>query len=562
MPIDPYFSFNIRAEQINQAYFQQFWTYTSGSNLTIQNLAGGTAGTRGIYHTNYTDAASNTANINLLANISQFLITSPGSWHTTAYLQYTNPGPPVPSVYYDSSTFAYDDQEFHGTCKPVSLGDWVDHNSQDMVFGAPKGWDGYFVTAGLDPNLNKIGINVNSVVDVSPVSMFADNVADITSNMPPGVNSTTKIRLFAHPSWNNGSVSFILLIGWDNSSGIYLESYQWDGINLGGLTSNTISTNYNMTYTGQHDIHYLRNGNILLQTWNSSRTTGTVYEIDGNSLSLVASEVSTVVAYDRAYDVIGIRKTDNFVTYLSSLSGTLVTNASNVFSSGYLCYDALNHLDEPGVMYFGEQTSATTNYNYAFTYNSSGVLISYVRKSQSMNNSVTFTQIERTSPNVLVSFEGPNNSTRPLFRGVCDASIYKDGSLGIDYSDSTSTTLYCEDLTQMRHPASQDYTKVNDTNADPTIGGNNHLISVSYDLNISGWGHNLATKHWNFAPSVGRSAHHMYILYLGYYLDSTGTDSYIYIAVTGLNFFFMQGVTASSPPFDGGWISWCKFRIT
>jgi hypothetical protein len=561
MPIDSFFSFDLRAEQINQAFYG---TYHTLSNLTIQNLSGGLAGINGIYDTLYTDGACNSANTALAANINPYQLNSsvPSPYHTTALLRYTNPGFPVPAIYKDIITpfeEAYDSQEFHGTCKPVSLGDYVSHTSQNAAIGVPFGFDNHFVTAGYDPVAGGgvVGININQVTEPSATSFSVGNVGSITSGLPGSITSNGQIRLFTHPSWRSGPNQHILLIAWDNTATIYLEKYDWDGMNLvaSANPSGTISSAHNVGYSGQHDILFTNSGNILLQTRNASFTAGMLYEIDGNNLTTVASQATRSVAYDATYNVIGIRRSNNFETYAGTLSGTAVSSVSGVFTNGTRAYDAVWHPDEPGVIYVGEQISATSIVSHAFFYDPSGVVSSNTNRGSNMGASVTFNQIERTSPNVIVSFAGPN-TTIPFFRSVCNAATYIQG--GYDYTDTITPGSHPEDMTIMRHPTSQDYTRTKDTNGDSTIKGNNHLISVDYSLNIGCFGQNLATKHWNYTVNLSLGSHHMYILYLGYFQDTNFVDSYSYLGITGINFQFIIGQILPSTNIGG--ISWVKFR--
>jgi hypothetical protein len=554
MPIDSFFSFDLRAEQINQAFYG---TYHSLSNLTIQNLSGGLAGINGIYDTLYTDGACNSANIALsdAANIYPYQLNSsvPSPYHTTDYLRLTNPGPPVPAIYRAGvDNQAYGSQTFHGTCKPVSLGDYVNHTSN-----VNPGFDNHFVTAGYDSGGGGIGININQITEPTSTSFSVTNVGSITSGLPGSVTSNGQIRLFTHPSWRSGPFQHILLIAWDNTATIYLEKYDWDGTTIvaSANPSGTISSAHNVGYSGQHDILFTNSGNILLQTRNASFTAGMLYEIDGNNLTTVASQATRSVAYDANYNIIGIRRSNNFETYVGTLAGTAASSVSGAFTNGTRAYDAVWHPDEPGVIYVGEEISATSIVSHAFFYNSSGTISSSTKRGSNMGASVTFNQIERTSPNVIVSFAGPN-TTIPFFRSVCSAAIYIQG--GYDYTDTITAGTLPEDMTIMRHPTSQDYTRIKDTNGDSTIKGNNHLISVAYNLHIGCYGQNLATKHWNYTVNLSLGSHHMYILYLGYFQDSNGVDSYSYLGITGINFQFIIG--SHLPPTNVGGISWVKFR--
>ena len=555
MPTDSFFSFNIRAEQINQAFYSSLWTT---SNLDIQQLAGGTT-TKGIFDSNYTDSASNSANISLNANINVYDLTTsvPSPYHTTNILRYTNPGPPVPAIYrVNSAPFdeAFDSQEFHGTCKPVSLGDYVNHAP------AGAGFDNHFVTAGFDPTSNLIGININQVTEASVTSFSVGNVGSINSGLPGSITSNGQIRLFTHPSWRTGPNQHILLIGWDNASAIYLEKYDWDGTTLAaGIppVTGTISSSDNMSYSGQHDILFTNSGNILLQTRDAGGTAGMLYEIDGNNLTTVASTTTRSVAYDANYNIIGLRRSNAFETYIGTISGTAASSVAGAFTTGSRAYDAVWHPDEPGVIYVGEQLSGTSITSHAYFYNTSGVITSNTKRGHTLAVSTIFDQIERTSPNVIVSFEGPNSSI-PFFRTVCDSSIHRQTVSG--YTDNITVGLAPEDMTIMTHPTSQDYTRVNDTNSDNTIKGNNHLIAASYDLSIGCFGQNLITKHWNYTPNLFIGSHHIYILYLGYFQDTNGSDSYSYIGVSGINFEFITG--AVLPPTNVGGVSWVKFRVT
>jgi hypothetical protein len=311
-----------------------------------------------------------------------------------------------------------------------------------------------------------------------------------------------------------------------------------------------------VSYTGQHDILFTNAGNILIQTKNAGSNTGDLFEIDGNNLTTAASLVTTrCVAYDAAYGVIGVRRTNNFETYAGTLVGGSSVSSVAAFTAGSRAYDAVWHPDEPGVIYVGEQLSGGGVVSHAFFYNSGGGVSSNTNRSSTPPNGGTFNQIERTSENVLVNFIGPNTAL-PFFRSVCNAATYIQGAY--DYTDGITPSLDPEDMTIMRHPTSQDYTRTNDTNSDNTIKGNNHLITASYDLSIGCFGHNRAAKHWNYAPNGFFGSHHMYILYLGYFLDFGGVDSYCYVAVSGINFQFFTG--GIQPPTNVGGINWVKFR--
>lgn len=573
--LDSFFTFSKRAEQVNQARFGASLTYNpgaggTGSQLQIRQIAGAASGIEGVTQTKYTDAACNSANITLESNVTS------GTFNMTAYanhslnlLRFTDPGPPVPSVYYDAGVpdYANNTYEFHGTCKPVSLGDYVNHTSMDAARGGvPNGFDNYFVTAGYDPTINAplggIGININNISMTSTTTITPNVVASINSNFPANViNSSSKIRLFAHPNYvdTNPNIALILLIGWTGSV-MYLENYRWDGNNLNPLNNASFSTSNNMNYRGQHDIHYLNNGNILLQTWDAARTSGILYEINGNSLSAVVSDTTTCVAYDPISDVIGTRKANAFQTYSGSLA-TVGSSINNVFTANSIAYDAVYHPDEPNTMYVGEKLPGTPGslVGHVYYYGSGGGGITGSRFTQALSNQYPeFTQIERTSPNVLMNSVGPNNGSTQPIRTVCNSSTYKAVSPAIDYTSSIGSYSY-EDITQMKHPVSQDY-KLAITSADSTIKGNNHLIGSTYDSMVACWGQNYCKKHWEKSnTSGGVSAHHIYILYLGYYYDSgTATDGYAYIVVTGLNSTFSLGLLTATPP--DGLIHWVNFR--
>lgn len=567
--LDSKFTFSIRAEQINQAAFGAVWSYSAASNLLIRQLAGAATGI-GISDSYYTDAASDSHNTTLESNVTSGTFNSAAfTNHSLGLLRFTDPGPPVPSVFYDSTTPDYANHtfEFHGTCKPATLGDYVNHTSMNAARGGvPFGFDNYFVTAGYDPiGPGVIGINVNTISMTSTTTISPSVVASVQSSMPTNViNDNNKLRLFTHPNYVDASPGaplnpLVLLIGWDGST-IYLENYTWDGSTINPLNNGTISTGNNMSYRGQHDIHYLNSGNILLQTWNSSRSAGILYEINGTSLVVVTSEVTTIVAYDPTFDIIGTRKTNGFQTYSGSLT-TIAYTLPNVFTTAGIAYDALNHPDEPLAIYVGEEIPGTPGSltSHLINYNPSGVINASTSFNQALSNSYPdFTQIERTSPYVLMNSTGPNNSTVNPVRTVCKSTKYKAVSTAIDYTDSNNE--YYEDITQMRHPVSQDY-KLTDTTTDSTIKGNNHLIASTYNGNVLCYGQNYCKAHWlknNTSGSI--SAHHIYILYLGYYLDGgTGKDGYAYIVVSGLNSTFSLGNLTAAPP--DGLIHWVNFRI-
>ena len=562
---DAFFTFSKRAEQVNQARFAASLSYAPTSNLQIRQIAGAASGIEGVYQSNYTDAASNSANITLEANVNSgtFNMTAYAN-HSVGLLRNTNPGPPVPSVFYDSnsSEYANHTQEFQGTCKPATFGDYIGHHSMNIVRGAPSGFDNTFVIAGYDSNYNVNGLNVIQVQETSLTTIQLQILSSTGSGFPTNsINTTGQLRLFTHPDWYDTSGppnSNVLLVGWDNSSNIFLEKYMWDGMNINSIGSaNLGGTTNNMFYTGQHDMYYTNSGNILLQTWNAGHTAGILYEINGVTLGVVTSETTTCVAYDPAYDVILIRKANGVQAYSGSLTSPS-SSSLNVFQNGSIAYDAVNHPDEPGVIYFGEQAS-TTLYGHAVYYSGSGTITARTVRSQNLSNTYPpFRQIERTSPSVLMNSVGPNYSTVNPVRTVCDTGTYRATSVAIDYTDATFNTYY-EDITQMKHPKSQDYTINADTSTDSTIKGNDHLIASTYNGFIGCFGQNYCNKHWEQTNTSGGTArHHIYILYLGYNLDYSNTDSYSYIATTGINNNFSLGSVVGNPP-DGS-LHWVKFR--
>ena len=553
--IDPFFTFSIRAEQINQAHFSAVWSYSAASNLLIKELAGASAGGNvGISDSYYTDAGCNADNITLDSNVTS------GTFNNTAFanhsldlLRFTNPGPPIPSIFYDSNTSQYANKnfEFHGTCKPVTMGDYVNHTQQG------SGFDNYFITAGFDGAQGHICINVNRIAETSTTAIVITNVGSIVSGLSGSTITTNgQIRLFAHPNWFIGASRGILLIGWDGTD-IYIESYTWDGVTLTASTNNTLGSTNTMSYTGKHDIHYLNNGNILLLTMAGSN--GTLFEIDGANLNVIATKTDTnIVAYDPSFDVIGIQKQQKFITFKSTLNSSPVTQTNNIFSGNDEPFDAVYHPDEQGTMYVGEYSSVGSGslIGHRFNYDINGNITTNVSRSQTCS-ATAFKQIERTSPDVLMNSVGPNSSTVLPVRSVCDSGTYKATPATLNYVDSFNT--FYEDITQMRHPTSQDYTISSDTNADSTITGNNHLICSTYGLKIGCYGQNYAEKAWEINNNTGgMNAHHMYILYLGFYKDFSNTDSYGYIVVSGINSVFTYG-SISGAPVDGE-VHWVKFR--
>jgi hypothetical protein len=431
------------------------------------------------------------------------------------------------------------------------MGDYVNHTSLGINY------DNHFITAGFDSTQNAICINVNRIAETSTISIAITNVGSVVSGLPANsINSNNQIRLFTHPNWLISGHRGVLLIGWDGTD-IFIESYTWNGTTLTFSASNTLGTINQMNYTGRHDIHYLNNGNILLLTEGS---TGTLFEIDGTSLNVVATKTDTnIVAYDPSFDVIGIQKVQKFVTFKTTLNSSPVTQTSNIFSGNDEPFDAVYHSDEQGTMYVGEyrSTGGGVLTGHRFNYDSNGNVTTNVLFDQT-HTTGSFTQIERTSPDVLMNSVGPNYSTVLPVRSVCDSGTYRaDPSAATNYLDSFIT--YYEDITQMRHPKSQDYTISRDTSSDSTITGNNHLICSTYGLKIGCYGQNYAEKSWEINNNTGgMNAHHMYILYLGYYQDFNNVDSYGYIAVSGINSVFTYG-SISGAPVDGE-VHWVKFR--
>jgi hypothetical protein len=146
----------------------------------------------------------------------------------------------------------------------------------------------------------------------------------------------------------------------------------------------------------------------------------------------------------------------------------------------------------------------------------------------------------------LILGSGPSHGTYPLIRITCNysgGSWYRSGRV-VEYGTGTHN----EDYIAMFHGFCEDYTNTFDPSGSYPIGiapaytdglpvgaGNGHLLTVSYNMNLSLHNHNTTSTFFSQNYSTFFGSHYIYALYLGKStnLYSPNGESYYYINITG-----------------------------
>jgi hypothetical protein len=519
------FDFNNKRDEINNAHGTIVLPLT---DLTMTKLAlGDTTNNIGQADTYYTDNSVNTANSDMFTNyaVNNFGATPPTN-EDSSYFTNTFAGDPMPLRDNVSSG------NFHGTCKPVALGDYIDSNSTDPAL------EGSFATAGLvSTGLGGFDVYVSvfkTDATVSPMVPVWQCTANCGLNVSP-INDSD-VRLFAYPGLDFGGTekAIVVVVNDFTNSLLYFYIFKWDfgatPTTIALISSTTTATpstvTDNIKYTGQHDIFYLPSSQKLFLL----RKDGILEEVDidppGTPPISALTNLSniTAVAYDDVNGVFVTTDTSGTLnTYVDEIGAptTVSSVGSAVLSTVFDgCYNKA--VDTTGFYFCAVNSGTNQLISYRFdvssggTYNSSN---SYGTTYLTLN---TWTQVETQAYNVINVGVGPNNtSSVKTARLVCNSATLRP-----TYSEYNNSTV--EDFILMRHPSGAN----NSINSN-AASGSTHLICIDSSLTITTHGKNFLNEVENDTSANGSAQRQQYIIYLGYCNNTSSTPvvNYLYLAL-------------------------------
>jgi hypothetical protein len=520
------FNFNDKRNEVNDAYGSIIIPL---SQLSMNDLALGDPSSTPVFgqaDTFYTDNPNinsiNTANSDMFTNYAPNYFSIP-TGETSAYFNNTFAGDPMPLKDNASSS------DFHGTCKPVALGDYIDSNSTDPAL------EGSFATAGISSGDVYVSV-FKTDATVSPMVPVWQCSANCGISMS---GADSDVRLFAYPGLDissNEKIIVVIVNDFGNSF-LYFFMFNWD-FNANTLTlvsteKSSSTTPDNIKYTGQHDIFYLPTSNSLFLL----RKDGVLEEIFINPPSIITLITSigsiTAVAYDDVNGVIVATDTSGtLTTYVGTISAGLVNTVGSAIPPSLIAFDGCyNKTVDSAGFYFCVIDSGGQLISYRFDVNSSGVYTTSNSHATSVGTIYSWTQVEAQAYNVINIGVGPNNSSGvKTARLVCDSATLRPA-----YSEYNNSTV--EDFILMRHPSGSD----NSINNNPA-SGSNHLICVDNGSTITTHGKNFLNEVEVQTSTTILSSLNQYIIYLGYCYNSITTEvNYLYLAISGLS---------GSAPFD------------
>ena len=510
------FDFNLKRDEINDAHGSIILPLTG---LTMTKLAlGDTTNNIGQADTFYTDNSVNSANSDMLDNYAVNNFGIPTN-EDSSYFTNTFAGDPMPLR--DNVTSG----AFHGTCKPVALGDYIDSTSTNPAL------EGSFATAGLiSTGLGGFDVYVSvSKTDTTASPMVP--VWNCSTNC--GLNITTindsDVRLFAYPGLDFSSTekAIVVVVNDFNNSLLRFFLFNWDhsASTIANITSTSTSTSSTVTdnikYTGQHDIFYLPTSKSLFFL----RKDGVLEELyvdpPGPTISATTSlSAITAVAYDDVNGVFVTTDTSgNLNTYVNTIGLGVVSSVSSAVLSTVFdgCYNKT--VDATGFYFCAVDSGSAQLISYRFEVNSSGFYSSSSSYGTAYLTLRTWTQVETQAYNVINVGVGPNNtSSVRTARVVCDST-----TLRRTYSEYNNTTV--EDFILMRHPSGS----TNSINSNPA-SGSNHLICINSSLTITTHGKNFLNEVENDKSTNGSAQRQQYIIYLGY-CNNSSVVNYLYLAL-------------------------------
>ena len=521
------FDFNLKRDEINDAHGSIILPL---ANLTMTKLALGdpsSASVIGQADTFYTDnpisSPVNTANSDMFTNYAPNNFSIPTD-ENSSYFTNTFAGDPMPLR--DNVTSG----DFHGTCKPVALGDYIDSNSTHQAL------EGSFATAGLvSTGLGGFDVYVSvfkTDTTVSPMVPVWDCSANCGLNINPIGDSD--VRLFAYPGLDfSTSGKAIVVVVNDFTNGILrFFLFNWDysafpsSGSLNFITSTSTSTpptaTDNIKYTGQHDIFYLPTSKSLFFL----RKDGVLEEVyvdpPSSTISATTSlSAITAVAYDDVNGVFVTTDTSgNLNTYVNTIGGGVSSVGSAVLSTVFDgCYNKT--VDTTGFYFCAVDSGSGELISYRFEVNSSGTYISSNSYGTKYPTLHTWTQVETQAYNVINVGVGPDNtSSVRTARVVCDSTTLRP-----TYDEYGNTTV--EDFILMRHPSGGG----NSINGN-AASGSNHLICIDSSLTITTHGKNFLNEVESDLSANGSAQRQQYITYLGYCYNSVASAvNYLYLVL-------------------------------
>ena len=513
------FDFNNKRDEINNAHGTIVLPLT---DLTMTKLAlGDTTNNIGQADTYYTDNSVNTANSDMFTNYAPNYFSIP-TGETSAYFNNTFAGDPMPLRDNVSSG------DFHGTCKPVALGDYIDSNSTDPAL------EGSFATAGL---VSTGGGNFDVYVSVfttdttsSPMVPFFECSASCGLSVP--INDSD-VRLFAYPGLDISSTrkAIVVIVNDFNNSILYFFMFNWhftaNTLTLVNTATSSSTTPDNIKYTGQHDIFYLPSSKNLFLLRKDQILEEIFIDPPSTTISVTTSLSNiTAVAYNDDIITGGVFVTTDtsgtLNTYVNTIGGG-VSSVGSAIPSSLIAFDGCYNktVDSTGFYFCVIDSGGGQLISYRFEVNSSG---NYNSSNSYVTTGVTttnWTQVEVPHYNVLNIGVGPNNSSGvKTARLVCDSATLRP--LYSEYNNST-----VEDFILMRHPSGSD----NSINNNPA-SGSNHLICVDNGSTITTHGKNFLNEVEVQTSTTTLSSLNQYIIYLGYYYNSITTEvNYLYLAL-------------------------------
>jgi hypothetical protein len=514
------FDFNNKRDEINNAHGTIVLPLT---DLTMTKLAlGDTTNNIGQADTYYTDNSVNTANSDMVNYAITNFGTTPPTNENSLYFDNTFAGDPMPLKDNVSSS------DFHGTCKPVALGDYIDSNSTNPAL------EGSFATAGL---VSTGGGNFDVYVSVFKTDATVSPMIPVwqcSASCGLGVPiNDSDVRLFAYPGLDFSSTgkAIVVVVNDFNNNLLHFYMFNWDytvsptSITNIASTSTSSTTPDNIKYTGQHDIFYLPASKKLFLL----RKDQILEEIDidppSSTISATTSLSSiTAVAYNDDIITGGVFVTTDtsgtLNTYVNTTTlGTTASVGSAVLSTVFDgCYNKT--VDTAGFYFCAVDSVNKQLISYRFDVNSSGSFTasnSYGTTYPTLN---TWTQVETQAYNVINVGVGPNNSGVRTVRVVCDSTTLRP-----KYDEYNNSAV--EDFILMRHPSGSD----NSINNNPA-SGSNHLICIDDSLTITTHGKNFLNEVENETSIAGTPQKQQYIIYLGYcYNSAASAVNYLYLAL-------------------------------
>jgi hypothetical protein len=506
------FDFNNKRDEINNAHGTIVLPLT---DLTMTKLAlGDTTNNIGQADTYYTDNSVNTANSDMFTNYApnNFSVSTDES---SAYFNNTFAGDPMPLKDNASSS------DFHGTCKPVALGDYIDSNSTDPAL------EGSFATAGISSSDVYVSV-FKTDATVSPMVPVWQCSANCGISMS---GADSDVRLFAYPGLDiskNEKIIVVIVNDYGNNV-LYFFMFNWNfntnNLTLVNTATSSSSTPDNIKYTGQHDIFYLPTSKSLFLL----RKDGVLEEIFINPPSTIVLITSissiTAVAYDDVNGVIVATDTSGtLTTYVGTISAGLVNTVGSAIPSSLIAFDGCYNktVDSAGFYFCVIDSGGGQLISYRFGVNSSGVYTTSNSHATSVGTIYSWTQVEAQAYNVINIGVGPNNSSGvKTARLVCDSATLRPA-----YPEYNNSTV--EDFILMRHPSGSD----NSINNNPA-SGSNHLICVDNGSTITTHGKNFLNEVEVQTSTTTLSSLNQYIIYLGYCNNTSSTPvvNYLYLAL-------------------------------